>query len=313
MVRLKAKSIILYTATFVIFSALAIAWLAPRAFLPSPHSAGNQQMARGAEVQSAYSIVLNALKPENLMAKFREGGKWIQNCAVSSIKAGRFVCIDNTALKNALTLKSHSQPHKPSPQPTTQNNSVSNPSSTQLDTPSRKQELINLLKGVEVVNEKALRGRYRRKDWKHWIGYNKSPCWNIREESIARVGNIQTDSAHCKILKGKVKDSYDGEMVDVRGVEVDHIVPLKRAAISGGENWDKKKKEEYANDIDDVLRVTKIKWNRQKGAKGIGEWAPQGKKERQQYAIDYMKVIKKYGLKISEKDKEAVEKIIAGM
>lgn len=149
---------------------------------------------------------------------------------------------------------------------------------------------------------------YDRKEWKHWIG--KEGCKNTRaylleKESLEPVKfTNRKDGKNCTVLSGKWNDFYYNETLTLANdIDVDHVVPLKHAHDSGGSNWGKKKKEEFANDELNLV-LTNKKYNRQKGAKTPLEWMPINR----EYACKYMKrwiaVKEKYKLLISQKEHE---------
>lgn len=181
----------------------------------------------------------------------------------------------------------------------------------------------NLLDNLNVV-DKLEKVDYKRTDWKHWSPFDKkNKCWNTREQVLfnqAVSGSVvlldknknitkNLDKA-CSIKEGKWIDPYSDEIItNPKEADVDHHIPLGRAAMSGGQNFDKKTKQKYANDLD-LLVVTTAKQNRAKGAKGPSEWLPPNKDSHCEYAKLYVFVATKYSLSLTKEDKSALNKAI---
>lgn len=185
-------------------------------------------------------------------------------------------------------------------------------------------EFYSELNTIKIVDKLDDTVKYNRGDWKHWVPLNKkNKCWNTREQvlfdsaepdSIILLDKNKKEtkdlSYACSIKSGKWVDPYSGVvMTKPSEVDIDHHIPLGRVAISGGKNFDKKKKEMYANDFD-VLVMTSAKQNRSKGAKGPSEWMPPKKESHCAYAKRYILIAKKYDLEITKDDKKALEKAL---
>ena len=78
-------------------------------------------------------------------------------------------------------------------------------------------------------------------------------------------------------------------------MEVDHIVPLKVAWDLGAKNWDKSTKQKFANDLENLILVSKS-CNRSKGSKSLSEWLPHYQKFHSEYSNRYLLIINKYNL-----------------
>ncbi len=119
---------------------------------------------------------------------------------------------------------------------------------------------------------------YSRSDWKHWVDADKD-CQDARQEVLVRDTRsdlgFKTDRK-CKVISGLWNGLYGGTpFTDPSNLDVDHVVPLKNAHMSGGWMWDAETKEAYANDLSPGhLLAVSASLNRQKGAKGPEGWMP---------------------------------------
>lgn len=165
-------------------------------------------------------------------------------------------------------------------------------------------------------------GTYNRGEWKHWKNTEGSSCWNVREEILYTSGsNVQLLDQRkeetrrkedaCYITAGAWQDPYSGKTIDdPRKIDIDHIVPLAYAEGMGAKDWTPEQRETFANDYDN-LTISSSSENRQKGASGPGEWMPSNQRYHCEYAKRFIAVVKKYGLSVTEKDKNALGKALA--
>ena len=136
---------------------------------------------------------------------------------------------------------------------------------------------------------------YDRGDWRHWIDAD-GDCQNARhevliEESLDVV--IFKTAAQCNVVTGRWWAAYtDREVTAASSLDIDHLVPLKNAHLSGAWAWDAELRQRYANSLDDpdhLIAVT-AGANRSKGAKGPEEWKPPNQAYWCEYAWDWVRV-----------------------
>lgn len=182
-----------------------------------------------------------------------------------------------------------------------------------------KADALNELNSIPIVASYN-KAKYKRTEWKHWISY-ETPCWTTREEVLdrqAEKGSItyldkedketKDKSKACSIKSGVWIDPYSKEKVeDPTKLDIDHTGALSWTAKAGGQEWDKQKKQDYANDFDHLVATT-AKENRTKGDKGPSEWMPESSKC--EYAKVYTHIVKKYKLNLNKADKDTLEKTL---
>ena len=152
---------------------------------------------------------------------------------------------------------------------------------------------------------------YDRSDWRHWIDED-GDCQDARQESLVAESLVpvifETDR-ECRVATGRWYGAFTGVYVeDPSDLDIDHLVPLKNAHLSGGWSWDAEMKEEYANDLSDpdhLIAVT-VSANRSKGAKGPEEWGPPEQSYWSQYATDWTEVKARWELTMTKVESEIV-------
>lgn len=148
--------------------------------------------------------------------------------------------------------------------------------------------------------------KYHRNAFKHWIDIDKD-CQNTRSEILIERSKEKVsfkkrkNKKECTVLSGKWDDFYYPETLTLaKDVDVDHIVPLKNAWISGASYWSKKQREKFANDPENLV-LTNKKYNRQKGAKTPLEWTPAIRAYNCKYLEQWIYIKRKYKLRIDPK------------
>lgn len=88
---------------------------------------------------------------------------------------------------------------------------------------------------------------YDRDAFNHWITISGN-C-DTREYVLRRDGvNVQTGS-DCGADSGSWYSDYDGATwTDASDVDIDHIVPLREAWVSGARSWTDDEREAFANE-----------------------------------------------------------------
>ena len=150
---------------------------------------------------------------------------------------------------------------------------------------------------------------YNRSDWKHWIDIDRD-CQNTRHELLLAQSLdpvIFKNERECIVLTGRWHGPYiDKYFTEASDLDVDHVIPLKWANDHGGSQWIPKIKEEFANDIENLLLVDDSE-NQSKGAKGPAFWVPKNNKYFCEYISKWSDLIGKYRLTPNASDKNFIE------
>ena len=105
---------------------------------------------------------------------------------------------------------------------------------------------------------------------------------------------------------GSRTSSKDGEEI-----EVEHIVSLKEAYISGACNWPDEKKREFAKDtLNQTLALKSV--NIAKSSHDIVDWQPPKKGNLRWFAHTIVLVKSKYQLRVDPHEKKMLESILKG-
>ncbi|KZV75740.1 hypothetical protein PENSPDRAFT_646793 [Peniophora sp. CONT] len=135
---------------------------------------------------------------------------------------------------------------------------------------------------------------------------------DTRETVLKRDGtSVVTDSA-CKATSGKWVSPYDNVATTLASdLDIDHIVPLKEAWISGAKSWTSAQRESFANDLTrpQLVAVTD-NLNESKGDKDPANWLPPLTSFQCEYARAYISVKHYYDLTVDSAEKTALSNVL---
>lgn len=143
---------------------------------------------------------------------------------------------------------------------------------------------------------------YSRSSFDHWID-SDGDCQNTRHEILIELSTSTVDfgSNRCTVSRGRWNDPYTGKIFyEARKMDIDHLVPLKWAWDHGAYTWSDSKREQFANDRRNLFAVD-ASTNREKGAQGPMSWLPPNEQFHCQYVTRFIRVLRLYGLNVSEK------------
>lgn len=159
----------------------------------------------------------------------------------------------------------------------------------------------------------AVRGTmdgYSREKFPHWDKV-EGAC-DTREQVLKRDGKDVTTNADCAPKSGTWVSAYDGETWQkASDVDIDHMVPLGQAWVSGAKSWTQERREQFANDlIRPQLHAVTDNVNEQKSDKAPDQWKPPLVSYWCTYATDWIVVKMNYALTITVPEKTALETML---
>ncbi len=158
--------------------------------------------------------------------------------------------------------------------------------------------------------------------WKDLDGNGCPTRFDVLTNNFRKYARYDTES--CIIKSGTLFDYYNGNILKYYktdkqtdgGIQIDHIVSLGDAWISGGYNWkdsqgnlDAQKWTEYANDTDNLL-PTASSTNESKGSKNIVDWQPANTNFLCTYAIKQIQIKNRYKLTVTSEEKAKLQSVL---
>ena len=156
---------------------------------------------------------------------------------------------------------------------------------------------------------------YDRGDWKHWTDAD-GDCQDARQEVLVKESlnpvTFEKDRK-CIVEDDRWQGAFDGhDLGDTNYMDIDHLVPLQNAHLSGAWVWSPEEKQQYANNLgdDDHLIAVAYRANRSKGARGPEEWKPSDETYWCQYATDWTEIKARWDRTMTEPEAEPVVEML---
>ncbi|MGW3556337.1 HNH endonuclease family protein [Streptomyces sp. NPDC000963] len=173
---------------------------------------------------------------------------------------------------------------------------------------------------LAAVDTLAVKGRapkkgYDRDAFGHgWVDVDRNGC-GTRDDILKRdLTGVRYTDGHCKVASGTLTDDpYTGTTVAyVRGrskVDIDHVVALSDAWQKGAQQWNAETRRRFANDPLNLLAVDAAT-NRGKSDGDAATWLPPNGAYRCTYVARQVAVKKKYGVWVTEGERDAMKRVL---
>lgn len=174
-------------------------------------------------------------------------------------------------------------------------------------------------KATEVLELLEVKGRAPKKGYSREEFYDGWPTvdgCSLRQRILKRELRETAVLDGCNVVAGEFDEPYTGEHMvltsksDVAKIQIDHVVALSDAWQKGAQYMDKSVRYEIATDPLNLLAVDGPA-NEQKSDGDAATWLPSNKKFRCQYVARQVSVKYKYGLWVTEAEKEAISRVLA--
>ncbi|WP_404291139.1 HNH endonuclease family protein [Glutamicibacter arilaitensis] len=174
---------------------------------------------------------------------------------------------------------------------------------------------LNTLNSLPVKGKAPATGYSRNgKFGNGWKDFDNDKC-DERQDTLSRdMSKVKfKDRKKCTLRSGTLHDAYTGKRINWKAksgsVDIDHVVALKNAWISGGQKLSQSQRQALANDPLNLM-ASSATANRQKGGKDAAEWLPKNKTFRCQYVATQISVKKKYALSVTKAEKNAIAMVL---
>ena len=154
---------------------------------------------------------------------------------------------------------------------------------------------------------------YNRSDWgSGWSG----SCPNTRAkvliaESLSPV--TYTTSSNCTVATGTWRGPFTGTtFTRASDVDIDHMVPLKNAHISGGWQWSSAKKRDYYNYLGYANHLIAVDdaTNQSKSDRSPDQWKPPNPNYHCTYAKDWINIKNQWSLTVTSSEWSALQSML---
>lgn len=147
---------------------------------------------------------------------------------------------------------------------------------------------------------------YARTKFKLWVDANRDHQNTRAEVLIAESTKRVAISVSGTVKTGRWVSPYDGVVVKTASkLDIDHLVPLQQAWVSGAATWSATRRTAYANDLGygPTLIAVTAHSNRSKGDQEPGGYLPPRAADRCKYVKQYIGVKYRWKLAIDASEK----------
>jgi hypothetical protein len=154
----------------------------------------------------------------------------------------------------------------------------------------------------------------RQKHFGSWISPQDGDCRNTRALVLVRdsEGPVTMKSNGCTVATGRWSDPYSGQdYTDAGDIQIDHVVPLKNAYISGADKWNQKRRCLYANFMGNPFHLMPVlgSENMRKSDGSPERYMPPNTAFACQYLANWLKIKLIWQLELSNSEKAAIENL----
>lgn len=130
---------------------------------------------------------------------------------------------------------------------------------------------------------------------------------------------IREGSQGCKVEAGTLAEPYTGSTIlfvvgggptNDGGIQIDHVVALANAWVSGADAWDSTTLQTFGNDPLNLLAVDGDA-NQSKGSGNASQWLPQNFEFHCEYVARQVAVKTAYSLSVTASELTAMERVLA--
>lgn len=191
------------------------------------------------------------------------------------------------------------------------------PTATARPTSAEPGSALAVLATLPVKGRASMTG-YRREEFgQAWLDADRNGC-DTRNDILrrdVRSAVLDPRTHGCVVLSGVLPDPYLGRDVPfLRGagdeVDIDHVVALGNAWVTGAARFDIRTRAALANDPLDLLAAD-LHTNRSKGDGDAATWLPPYKPFRCAYVARQVAVKAKYGLWVTPAERAAIGRVLA--
>jgi len=164
---------------------------------------------------------------------------------------------------------------------------------------------------IPIKGRAAKTGYDRERFGSPWVDVDKNGC-DTRNDVLAR-DLTQREEDGCRVLSGRLQDPYTGTMIPFeRGaseVDIDHVVALGNAWVTGAAYWSEAERVSFANDPLNLIAVSHSA-NRAKGDGDAATWLPPDKGFRCAFVARQIAVKSKHRLWMTAAERAAIERVL---
>ncbi|WP_455904741.1 GmrSD restriction endonuclease domain-containing protein [Microbacterium sp.] len=155
--------------------------------------------------------------------------------------------------------------------------------------------------------------KYNRDQFFEGADLDGDGCRTRQEVLLEETDIPATVTGVCTVTAGQWFSYYDNVIhIDPAAVEMDHLVALKEAWVSGAWAWTDAQRQGYSNDVDDYRTLTMVTAavNTAKADKDPASWLPSYGPMRCTYVSEWVAVKWRWNLSVDPAEKNAIQTLL---
>jgi hypothetical protein len=135
---------------------------------------------------------------------------------------------------------------------------------------------------------------------------------DTRDVVLKRQGKGVKTTSDCRITDGSWQSPYNLKTyTSPQSMDIDHVVPLGNAWLSGAKDWTDDQRKAFANDLTrPQLLAVDLSDNRSKGDQDPSQWKPPNHDFWCMYAEDWVTVKSYYKLSVTAAERSALDDML---
>lgn len=172
---------------------------------------------------------------------------------------------------------------------------------------------------IEALENLAVKGRAPKTDYsREQFGNGWSKVNGCETRNIILYRDLENPilDEGCRVVSGTLHDPYTGKIIEFNAsngsaVQIDHVVALSDAWQKGAQQLSREIRIQLANDPLELIAADGPA-NQQKGDGDAATWLPANKPFRCEYVARQITVKQKYGLWVTQAEKDAIRSVLSG-
>jgi hypothetical protein len=171
----------------------------------------------------------------------------------------------------------------------------------------------SLITHIEHYNRKLHFGGWINQDANDSTGCHSTRNEVLNRDSISNAAIVFKPSS-CTIISGHWIDPYtSANYLQARDIQIDHVVPLKNAYLSGAHNWTPARRCHYANYLKNNFHLLSVSGheNMKKSDRGPENYMPPDTTYQCLYLREWMSIKAIWSLSVTPYERDSIQRLFS--
>lgn len=154
----------------------------------------------------------------------------------------------------------------------------------------------------------------RQKQFGGWINFkDDTSCLDTRGLVLQRDSSATVTVVNCRVTQGEWLDPYtDQKFESSSQIQIDHVVALKHAYMTGAFEWSQQKRCQYANYMGNTFHLRSVNGteNLRKGDRSPREYIPPNQNFTCEYVKNWLEIKYLWSLRLTPTEVDRIHEIV---